>query len=332
MKTQNWCKLDDEFYRRKNVKKLARKHGPTAIAYWTVLIARAHDASHHLNNPEGVIDCTLQDLADEIYDPSDPTPIFEDLLSFGMIRRVKGNWKDGVEADLHLVLTDFHEWQAPKGGAKYRKLTSRNDAETQDLQGTVTGVSQVGTDVSQVGSSLDGCVTGVDELVTQTHTQTHTHTLANASTIDMSESPAGSSDDKPVSDLAEVTSVFEHWVAETWDGIGPRPKRSPQRVACIRGRHKDGFTYEQMKQAISGYARTPYYRGENKDGRKYLAITLFLRNIEKVERGLELYERPEKPKPILTYQERAKAANPDFQYDPEEYANVFPLPVDGGSA
>lgn len=156
---RNWTRLDDNWAANRKVKKVTRKYGPTAGAYWTLIIAKAHAVSHHKDNPDGAIKCTIQDLADELHDRHNRTEMWESMVKAGLIHITGRGWKEDHEADITIRLNDT-QWLTPKGSSAERmKLMREKDA---DLQGSVT--------------ECDASVTECDERVTQTETYTETET------------------------------------------------------------------------------------------------------------------------------------------------------------
>lgn len=77
-----------------------------------------------------------------------------------------------------------------------------------------------------------------------------------------------------------ITLVFEHWQTVM---DHPDFKLSSERRACIRARLRDGYTTQQLMDAIDGCKASPFHRGQNDSRKVYDAITLIFRNAEKVD-------------------------------------------------
>jgi uncharacterized protein YdaU (DUF1376 family) len=60
-------------------------------------------------------------------------------------------------------------------------------------------------------------------------------------------------------------------------------KATRGRLDKIRARLKDGYTPEQIKQAIDGCRRSDYHMGKNDQGKRYDCLTLICRSAEKME-------------------------------------------------
>jgi hypothetical protein len=137
---RDWTKLDDDWAGNRKVKKLMRKYGPVAGAYWTLIIAKAHADSHHLDNPTGVIHTTRQDLADELCDRHDRATMMQAMIDAKLVR-VKGrDWTTDPEADIAVELVDS-SWVTPKGGTANRQKLHREKVRSE--QGQVTDASRL---------------------------------------------------------------------------------------------------------------------------------------------------------------------------------------------
>ena len=73
-----------------------------------------------------------------------------------------------------------------------------------------------------------------------------------------------SSSAKPKPDvMAQVREVFDHWKSTL---NHPKTKLGSDRVIKIRSRLREGFTVEELKQAIDGCAASPHHMGDNDRG------------------------------------------------------------------
>ncbi len=82
-----------------------------------------------------------------------------------------------------------------------------------------------------------------------------------------------------------IQQVFNHWKIVM--GKTNQTKLSSDRVSKIKARLKDGYTVEQLKQAINGCASSSHHMGENDTGTVYDGIDLIFRNGGKVEFFME---------------------------------------------
>jgi hypothetical protein len=77
-------------------------------------------------------------------------------------------------------------------------------------------------------------------------------------------------------------NVFEHWRQKTGKSSA---MLSAERLTLIRRwLATPGVTVERLQRAIDGCCKTPWNRGDNPERKKYLELTLILRNAETLER------------------------------------------------
>ncbi len=78
--------------------------------------------------------------------------------------------------------------------------------------------------------------------------------------------------------------VFEHWLKLTWSGKGKRPLLSEDRKKRIRARLAEGFTVEQLQNALTGYRADAFFADK-------MEIAFRLGKPSEVERGLAKFEK-----------------------------------------
>ena len=91
----------------------------------------------------------------------------------------------------------------------------------------------------------------------------------------------GLPDLKDLSAKADVTVIFDYWLSAM--NKTKSAKLTAKRKSVITARLKDGYTIEQIRQAIDGCARSDYHMGKNDTGTKYDDIELICRTGEKLE-------------------------------------------------
>lgn len=84
---------------------------------------------------------------------------------------------------------------------------------------------------------------------------------------------------------SNVIDVFEFWKS-TMEKTGAT-KLDSKRKSKIEQRLKDGYTVEQIKQAIVNCSKTPHNMGHNDRGQKYNDIELICRDAANLERFIE---------------------------------------------
>lgn len=82
--------------------------------------------------------------------------------------------------------------------------------------------------------------------------------------------------------------VFEHWKIEF---NHPRALLDIKRKKRIVARLKNGFTVEQLKSVCGGVKNSPYHMGENSTSTIYDKIDTIYRDVEQVERFIELSKK-----------------------------------------
>lgn len=85
-----------------------------------------------------------------------------------------------------------------------------------------------------------------------------------------------------------IDLVFKHW--QEVHGH-PEAKPSEKRRRLISQRLKE-YTLEELREAISGYALSPFHMGDNDNGRKYDSLELILRDAKQVEQGMQFARSP----------------------------------------
>lgn len=112
------------------------------------------------------------------------------------------------------------------------------------------------------------------------------------------DSPIPQPDSLKLKDVAlrarreQVTAVFEHW--RTVMGH-PRAVLDDKRRKLIEARLKDGYSAEDLCQAVTGCSLSPFNMGQNDSGSRYDGLELILRDSSKVDRFLAISRNPPRP-------------------------------------
>jgi hypothetical protein len=148
--------------------------------------------------------------------------------------------------------------------------------------------------------------------------------LSDPNSPDPESSPAISSDPKDLKasardseTRANVLAVFLVWQA----AFSPKAKLDKQRDARIRARLREGYSVEQLQQAIINARNDPHLMGET-NGQKYTGLKTLLRDAEQVERLMTLTSRPVAPAPRNGFRRHDDAPPPDRPLHPHEEARV----------
>ena len=86
--------------------------------------------------------------------------------------------------------------------------------------------------------------------------------------------------------------IFDHWRSVFQH---PKARLDDKRRTCIQRALKDGYSEDQLIDAISGAAKTPHNCGFNEQGQVYDAITLILRNADQIDRFIRNCHNPPEP-------------------------------------
>lgn len=92
----------------------------------------------------------------------------------------------------------------------------------------------------------------------------------------------------PLSDKSdECREVFEHWQEVM---SHPRAKLDDKRRKKVNSRLKDGYTVDDLKQAINGCKKSPHHMGENDRATVYDGLELICRDAEHVDKFIAVAE------------------------------------------
>ncbi|MDH5297880.1 MAG: conserved phage C-terminal domain-containing protein [Desulfobulbaceae bacterium] len=86
---------------------------------------------------------------------------------------------------------------------------------------------------------------------------------------------------QPVTSGEDVSAVFSHWKSVMGHG---RAQLDAKREKAIRARLKDGYTVEELCEAVDGCKASPFHQGDNKDRTKYDDIELVCREAKNVDK------------------------------------------------
>lgn len=93
-----------------------------------------------------------------------------------------------------------------------------------------------------------------------------------------------------------AVQVFDFWRVTLGHD---RAVMDAKRTKVIESRLKDGYTVDQLCNAVKGCSLSPFHMGDNDRGCKYDGLELILRDAEKVDQFIEFFNSPPKPKPAI---------------------------------
>ena len=86
-----------------------------------------------------------------------------------------------------------------------------------------------------------------------------------------------------LSDQSDVAVVFEHW--RTVMGH-PRSILDPKRRKLIREKLREGHSVETLKEAISGFLKSPHHMGQNDRHTRFDSLELLIGDQRHIDMGL----------------------------------------------
>ncbi len=110
------------------------------------------------------------------------------------------------------------------------------------------------------------------------------------------EGSAGADPCRPaVNRSADVRAVFSHY--RTYHPkVPPKPKSTSKEWRAVRARLEEGYSTEDLCEAIDGIHKTPYNLGANDRDGKYLGLELIMRTSDNVARFIENSRDPPRPR------------------------------------
>jgi len=170
--------------------------------------------------------------------------------------------------------SDRHVGRLPASGAgTFRPAaTERSGHVPRKVPGSEDGTFQTST-TERSGGQDKTHKTDKTEQDTQTHP----------------DHPAESS---PGARSKEIDAVIAHY-----RNLHPLARPGEKERRLISARLKDGFTVEDLIQAINGCHASPFHRGENDRNRPYQSLELIVRDAKHVQDFIEVLSTIEKPTP-----------------------------------
>ena len=116
-------------------------------------------------------------------------------------------------------------------------------------------------------------------------------------TTDQDQGPGAGSGPKDSVALTHDNGVAD--VIAHYRRLHPRARPGAKERGLIKARLKDGYSSLDLIDAIDGYHRSPFHCGENDGGKRYLALSLIVRDADHVRAGVEM-PQPGEDGPVLS--------------------------------
>jgi len=254
---RDWARLDARWYADPLVRAAAASASEVMVL-WPVLVGMAKHESHADDNPHGVILIHLDDLAHACRRSAECTHAALNALDeSGLI------WYTTEAANtLRISLSGFAKWQTARKSDAERKANKRWRDEAASRE-NVSLRHGDGTDASRSRHAEGMPDVDIDVDIDKEHTST-----------------------KAAPSLDIPRMLFDHWLTAT--NRNPNQNRlTAGRRAHVNGRLRDGYTVEQLQQAIDGIAGSAWHKGANPNGKRYDTFDFIMRSGENVEKGME---------------------------------------------
>ena len=249
---KEWMKIDLHIFSDGKIGELIAEHGGIIIAYWLGMIHLAKCSSTF-----GTF-TTRARAFERLIGAERSDGMFQAFAEIKLIELVED------DGEITITIPNFSEWQRPRalsGAERTREWRARR-SDGDEARRSVT-----------LCDARDG-------------RQDKTRQDSKKENIQKKEEPEPSSSSESSTRDLPVKEVFNHWKSETWSGKGKEPILTTARRNRIKARLKEGFSSDDLKQAISGLSADPFYRGDNDRGTAFLGIETLLRDAGQVEKGI----------------------------------------------
>lgn len=281
-KKREWFKWKLRSGRRGTLRRAAIRSGNgfEVMGACVAMLDHARGESHWTENPEGVFKTSILDLSIDYGTPeSRVRESLGALVATGWLNASGDVAVVGAEDEIHFRIVRYLAFNHPQGSSTDRKAAERDSEVVAAKALLFRGLLAEDVDPAQMAEVLDlrGSVT--TSASGAEIAQKCTEGEGEGELTNMSSSVKPTSDD-----LAR--KLFELWLTET--GRNPNQNRlTTKRRGLVRARLKDGYTEEQLRQAIQGIAASPWHQGQNPSGQRYDTFQFIFRDGENIEKGIE---------------------------------------------
>lgn len=277
-----WAKIKADWYADPVLEACADEE-PAALWLWPVLIGRAMMDSHAVDNPFGLVSTSAGQLARVLRVDAGSVERALSLLEEGDLVRVE----PGKAGSLHVRLLGFEKWNAPRFSGRRRVAESRARSAMGEAQSDyVSGPVGKSAGKSEGESAFAGVSSGYETVQPNRETEKRREEKKESNILAQKQ-------EGEAADSGNIRTVFDHWTTVCALPGGRSPVLNDKRRSKIRARLREGFTVEDLQNAITGFAAEPFYNGDQ-DGKRKLELQWRLADAAQVERGLELFDNQSK--------------------------------------
>lgn len=241
--------------------------------YYQFNIGDYAKSTRHLTNTEDLIYRRLIDL---YYDKE--KPLIKDIVKLSRLINMRDN-----QDEIKTVLEDF--FTETEEGFKQFRIDSdiasyMAKAESARINGKKGGRPRKTEDKAKKTQSVNSANPDETEVKAK-----KSESKANQEPRTINQEPLTINQIKDQSAKAKANEPYE--IFTYWKEIMNKNNSSQftaKRMKVVKDRLKDGYTVEQIKQAIYGCSVTPHNIGQNEQGKRFDCLELICRNGENVER------------------------------------------------
>lgn len=272
----SWAKVKSDMHDDEKIENIACDYGARTLAYWIVFICESKKVHRTRDGWSGP--WTLTQFAAKCYDEKSTKKsvrqLVERFVAEGLLEvtgELVGRWR--ARPSMFVALQE-------QGDNAVRKENSRNNLQGKSETGRENGTKEKAENNQETRPRM--------RMRIENNNKEKNNKKENDVEVlsDLDRNAIADRSALPV----QVKTIFDHWVMidqSTGGGSLPR-KLNNARKQKIKARLNEGYTVEQICDAITGFCNTPFYQGENDRNTRYTDLTTLLKSGEQVERGLQL--------------------------------------------
>lgn len=284
-KKRNYFKWKLRAGTRGTIRRTSRRtgNGFEVMGACIALLDHARTESHWKDNPEGVFKTSVEDLATDYATPEHRVrETLGALVATGWLQASGDVAVVGAEDEVHFRIIRYLAFNDPQGSDADRKAAQRDREIVEEKALTLRFLLATDIEPALVAELPD-----LQASVTGRPVSAAMSLEGEENKKESKKEDTSSTSDKPKRDLsAEAQLVFDHWVS-TWQKRSNTVFSRDRKAATI-ARLNEGYTVDQLKEAISGYRHSPHHMGTgpNSGGKAWDDLELFMRSGSKVDAGV----------------------------------------------